>query len=39
MKSNNRALTALAVVVGVLLVIVAIIYWVKTADALPSAHC
>lgn len=36
MKSNNRALTALALIAGVLLVIVAIIYWVKTANDLPS---
>jgi hypothetical protein len=36
MKSNNRALVVSAAVVGVLLIVVAIIYWVQTADALPS---
>lgn len=36
MKSNKRALAIVAAVVGVLLIVVAIVYWVQTADALPS---
>jgi len=36
MKSNSRALAALAAIVGVLLVILAVVYWVRTADALPG---
>jgi len=36
MKSNSRALTVLAIVAGVILVVVAVIYWVKAADGLPS---
>jgi len=36
MKSNNRALSIVAAVAGVLLIVVAIVYWVQTADALPS---
>lgn len=36
MKSNNRTLAIVAAVAGVLLIVVAIVYWVQTADALPS---
>jgi amino acid permease len=33
---RNRALTAAAVVLAVLLVVVAVIYWVEPAKSLPS---
>jgi hypothetical protein len=35
-KSNNPVLTWGAVVVGVLLVIVAVVYWIEPASSLPS---
>ena len=34
--AKNRALIAPAVVLGLLLLVVAVLYWVNTADALPS---
>jgi uncharacterized membrane protein HdeD (DUF308 family) len=33
---RNRALAAVAVVVGVLLIVVAVIYWIEPARSLPS---
>lgn len=33
---SNRAQGIAAVVVGVLLLVVAVVYWTKTADALPG---
>jgi UDP-N-acetylmuramyl pentapeptide phosphotransferase/UDP-N-acetylglucosamine-1-phosphate transferase len=33
---NRRALASLAVVLGVVLVVVAIVYWVEPAKSLPS---
>ena len=33
---NRRALASLAVVVGIALVVVAIVYWVEPAKSLPS---
>jgi len=36
MKSNHPALTWGAVVVGVLLIVIAIVYWVEPASSLPS---
>ena len=34
--SKNRQLVIPAVAVGVVLIVIAIVYWVDTADALPS---
>ena len=34
--SKNRRLVIPAIVVGVVLIAIAIVYWVDTADALPS---
>jgi hypothetical protein len=34
--SKNRQLVSPAVAVGVVLIVIAIVYWVDTADALPS---
>jgi len=34
--AKNRALIAPALVLGLLLLVVAVLYWVNTADALPS---
>jgi hypothetical protein len=34
--TKNRSLILPAVVLGVLLLVVAVVYWVDTADALPS---
>jgi hypothetical protein len=34
--SNRRALAALATVVGVILIVIAVIYWVEPAHSLPS---
>jgi amino acid transporter len=34
--SKNRQLVIPAIAVGVLLIVIAIVYWVDTADALPS---
>jgi hypothetical protein len=33
---NDRLLVALALVVGVILIVIAVIYWVQPADSLPS---
>ena len=33
---NDRLLVALAVVVGIILMVIAVIYWVEPADSLPS---
>jgi hypothetical protein len=33
---NNRLLATLAVVVGVILIVIAVIYWVEPASSLPS---
>ncbi len=33
---NDRLLVALAVLAGIVLIAIAIVYWVDTADALPS---
>ena len=35
-SSSNRAQGIAAAVVGVLLLVVAVVYWTKTADALPG---
>jgi len=35
-SSGNRALGIAAAVAGVLLLVVAVVYWTRTADALPS---
>jgi hypothetical protein len=37
MKSSHPALTWGAVVVGVLLIVLAVIYWVEPASSLPSS--
>ena len=34
--SKNRQLVIPAIVVGVVLIVIAIVYWVDSADALPS---
>jgi hypothetical protein len=34
--SKNRQLVIPAIAVGVVLIVIAIVYWVDTADALPS---
>jgi amino acid permease len=34
--SKNRQLVVPAIAVGVVLIVIAIVYWVDTADALPS---
>ena len=34
--SKNRQLVIPAVAIGVVLIVIAIVYWVDTADALPS---
>ena len=34
--SNRRLLTILALVVGILLIVVAVVYWVEPARSLPS---
>jgi hypothetical protein len=36
MKSNHPALTWGAAVVGVLLIVVAVVYWIEPASSLPS---
>jgi hypothetical protein len=36
MKSNHPALTWGAVVVGVLLIVLAVVYWIEPAGSLPS---
>jgi hypothetical protein len=33
---NDRLLVALAVVVGIILMVIAVIYWAEPADSLPS---
>jgi hypothetical protein len=33
---NDRLLVALAVVVGIILIVIAVIYWAEPADSLPS---
>ena len=33
---NRRALAALAVVVGIALIVIAVVYWVEPAKSLPS---
>jgi hypothetical protein len=35
-KQNARALAGLAVVVGVVLIVVAVVYWAEPAKSLPS---
>jgi hypothetical protein len=36
MRSNDRLLTVLALVVGLLLIALAIVYWIEPASSLPS---
>ena len=36
MKSDHRALTWAALVVGVLLIVLAVVYWIEPAGSLPS---
>jgi hypothetical protein len=33
---NDRLLVALAVVVGIILIVIAVVYWAEPADSLPS---
>ena len=36
MTASRRALVTAAIVIGILLIVVAIVYWVDTASSLPS---